>query len=43
MNLETLRRAGRDGNIRWGLAAMLLGLPLPLVILAFLFGGCNGR
>jgi hypothetical protein len=31
------------GNIRWGLAAMLLGLPLPFVILAFLFGGCGGR
>jgi hypothetical protein len=31
------------GNIRWGLAAMLLGLPLPFVILAFLFGGCNAH
>jgi hypothetical protein len=31
------------GSIRWGLAAMLLGLPLPVIILAFLFGGCNGR
>lgn len=31
----------RRGNIRWGLAAMLLGLPLPLVILFFLFGGCG--
>ena len=33
----------RVGNMRWGCAAMLLGLPLPFVILAFLFGGCNGR
>ncbi|CAN5548927.1 hypothetical protein BH10PLA2_BH10PLA2_07130 [soil metagenome] len=33
----------RLGNIRWGLAAMLLGLPLPFIILAFLFGGCSGR
>jgi len=32
---------GRLGNIRWGLAAMLLGLPLPIIILAFLFGGCG--
>jgi len=32
----------RKGNIRWGLGAMLLGLPLPFIILAFLFGGCNG-
>lgn len=32
----------RAGNARWGLIAMLLGLPLPIVILAFLFvGGCN--
>ncbi len=31
----------RQGNIRWGLAAMLLGLPLPFIILAFLFGGCG--
>lgn len=32
----------RAGNVRWGLVAMLLGLPLPIVLLAFLFmGGCN--
>jgi len=31
----------RLGNVRWGLAAMLLGLPLPLILLAFLFGGCG--
>ena len=32
----------RTGNVRWGLVAMLLGAPLPLVLLAFLFmGGCN--
>ena len=31
----------RAANIRWGLAALLLGLPLPIVILAFLFGGCR--
>lgn len=31
----------RRGSIRWGLAAMLLGLPLPIIILAFLFGGCG--
>lgn len=32
----------RPGNMRWGLAAWLIGLPLPFVLLAFLFGGCNG-
>jgi hypothetical protein len=34
-------RLKRLGNLRWGLAAMLLGLPLPFVIIAFLFGGCR--
>jgi hypothetical protein len=32
----------RAGNARWGLVALLLGLPLPIVLLAFLFmGGCR--
>ncbi len=31
----------REGSVRWGLASILLGLPLPFIILAFLFGGCN--
>ena len=31
----------RTGNVRWGLASILLGLPLPFIILAFLFGGCR--
>lgn len=31
----------RAGKIRYGLAAMLLGLPLPIVIIAFLWGGCG--
>ena len=34
-------RLKRLGNIRWGLGAMVLGLPLPFIILAFLFGGCR--
>lgn len=38
MYINTSRRAGK---IRYGLAALLLGLPLPIVLLAFLFGGCN--
>jgi hypothetical protein len=32
----------RWGKIRYGLAAMLLGLPLPIIIIAFLWGGCGG-
>ena len=32
----------RAGSMRWGLIALLLGLPLPIVIIAFLFvGGCR--
>lgn len=32
----------RAGNTRWGLIAMLLGAPLPVVLLAFLFmRGCQ--
>jgi hypothetical protein len=29
----------RVGNTRWGLIALLLGLPLPIVILVWLFVG----
>lgn len=36
---NTIQRAG---NMRWGLIALLLGLPLPIVLIAFLFvGGCR--
>jgi hypothetical protein len=31
----------RLGKVRYGLAAMLLGLPLPIVIIALLWGGCT--
>ena len=33
--------AKRYGRVSYGLAAMLLGLPLPFVILAFMCGGCR--
>lgn len=32
----------RVGDMRWGLAALILGLPLPFVVLACLFPGCGG-
>lgn len=35
---NTVRRAGK---ISWGLIALLLGLPLPVVIIAFLMPGCR--
>ena len=32
----------RRGNVRWGLIALLLGLPIPIVLVAALFvGGCR--
>jgi hypothetical protein len=31
----------RYGKIKYGLAAMLLGLPLPIIIIAFFFQGCD--
>ena len=35
-------RLQRAGNVRWGLIAALLGLPLPIILLALLFmGGCG--
>jgi hypothetical protein len=36
------RRSLRPANMRWGIIAALLGLPLPIVLIAFLFfGGCR--
>lgn len=31
----------RLGKIRYGLAALLIGLPLPIVLIAFLMPGCG--
>jgi hypothetical protein len=31
----------RAGKVSYGIIALLLGLPLPIVIIAFLMGGCN--
>ena len=31
----------RAGKIRYGLAAWLLGLPIPIIIIALLWGGCT--
>jgi hypothetical protein len=38
MMSNAIRRAG---DAKWGCISLLLGLPLPIVILAFLFGGCG--
>jgi len=31
----------RAGRVRYGLAAWLLGLPLPFIVIALLWGGCR--
>lgn len=31
----------RSGKVRYGLAAWLLGLPLPIILIALLWGGCT--
>jgi len=31
----------RRGGLKMGGLALLLGLPIPIVIIAFLIGGCN--
>ncbi|MGD9633115.1 MAG: hypothetical protein AB7G28_03860 [Pirellulales bacterium] len=35
------RAAERAGKIKYGLAAWLIGLPLPIIILALFWGGCD--
>jgi hypothetical protein len=38
LNRESLRPA----NVKWGIIAALVGLPLPIVLIALLFfGGCH--
>ncbi len=37
-NNDDLTRAGK---IKYGLAAWLLGLPIPIIIIALLWGGCT--
>ena len=31
----------RGGKIKYGIVAWLLGLPLPIILLALFFGGCD--
>jgi hypothetical protein len=38
MQSKQLRRSGK---IKYGILAWMLGLPLPIVILAFFFRGCD--
>lgn len=35
------KTTSREGKIKYGLLAWLIGLPLPIVILLFFFRGCD--
>lgn len=37
----TPRDESRPGKLRYGLAAWLLGLPLPIILIALFWGGCG--
>ena len=48
MNRDQTKLAGvrsrisdRSGKIKYGLFAWLLGLPLPIVLIALFYGGCD--
>jgi hypothetical protein len=41
MRKRRQRISERAGKIKYGLAAWLLGLPLPIIILALFWGGCD--
>lgn len=38
MNANTQHRSGR---VRYAAAAWLLGLPIPIILIALLWGGCT--
>lgn len=33
--------ADRGGKIKYGILAWLIGLPLPIILIAFFMGGCD--
>jgi hypothetical protein len=41
MNAAKRTLSDRAGKIKYGIAAWMLGLPLPIVILALFFRGCD--
>jgi hypothetical protein len=38
---QRLSLTDRAGKIKYGIFAWLIGLPLPIIILAFFFRGCD--
>lgn len=41
VNSDRLTADSRSGKIKYGIFAWLLGLPLPIILLALFFGGCD--
>jgi hypothetical protein len=37
----TSLKSKRSGKIKYGILAWMLGLPLPIILIAFFFGGCD--
>lgn len=40
-SIVTTESSARAGKIKYGILAWLIGLPLPLIILALFFRGCD--
>jgi hypothetical protein len=38
---RSLNMSERAGKIKYGILAWMLGLPLPIILIAFFFGGCD--
>lgn len=41
MRHNSTNRQDRSGKIKYGIFAWLLGLPLPIILIALFFGGCD--
>jgi hypothetical protein len=39
--ITTVLPKQRSGKIKYGLFAWLLGLPLPIILIALFYGGCD--
>ena len=41
MPYHNTKRQDRSGKIKYGILAWLLGLPLPIILIALFFNGCD--
>jgi hypothetical protein len=40
-SMKVVQSSDRPGKIKYGIFAWLLGLPLPIILIALFFGGCD--